>query len=133
MTHRATDVGNRRRDLLKDWRPAGVSNMANQNVTVTQTVNLVHRHDYPGYAIHNSIRSGESLDHIRIGLLSSREPRLEIFPCDAPEHDNRGVVNNVRHWPKRGRGLVFRPLRDCCLPLIHNRHPVGRAAWWRAI
>ena len=69
----------------------------------------------------------EPADFMRV-TLPGLEPGIETLTRDAPEHHDGRVIDDVGHWPERGRGVLARPFLDRGASLGDFGGPVRRPA-----
>src|SRR5215469_10147771 len=74
VAHRAANVRYRCRDLLKNGRPARIRNLANENVSVMEAVDLFSCLDHAGHTLNHAVGSGDSSDLVRIRLRTCLQP-----------------------------------------------------------
>jgi hypothetical protein len=128
VAHRAPEVGYRAQDLLKDRRPAGIRDLADEDVAGLQAADILDRFDDACRAFDDSTGGGKAADLVRSTVTTGLEPAVEALASDAPEHDDCRIIDDVGHRTERGRSVVLRPLCDRCASLGHDIRPARRTA-----
>ena len=97
VAHRAADVADRGADLLEDRAPGRVGHLAHEDVALLDAADLGDRLDHPRRAFDHPVAGGEALELVGVGVGALVEPGIEVVAGDAPQHDDRRVVDHVGH------------------------------------
>src|SRR6478736_305424 len=128
VAHRPADVRHRGADLLEDRAPGRIGHLAHEDVALLDAADLGDRLDHPRRAFDHPVAGGEALELVGVGVGAFVEPGIEVLAGDAPQHNDRGVVDHVGHRAERGRGGVLAPFLYRRLALGDDGRPVRRPA-----